>query len=111
MLARDSSSRWRDRRCHGAGVGINLSTGRDGASRVITSSGWLSRAGAPATSASLTPPEDLSPSIDAISVGSDCTSAATAGYFSPVYFVGSQLYGAIYHAFGKQGAFATMSDV
>jgi hypothetical protein len=34
-----------------------------------------------------------------------------AGYISPVYFVGAELYGAIYHAFGKWSAFSAMEDV
>lgn len=34
-----------------------------------------------------------------------------AGHISPVYFVGAEMYGAIYHAYGKDGAFAVMRDV
>lgn len=33
-----------------------------------------------------------------------------SGYVSPVYFVGAELYGAIYHVHGKQGLFAAMQD-
>jgi hypothetical protein len=33
-----------------------------------------------------------------------------AGYVSPVYFVGAELFGAVYHAYGKEGAFAAMRD-
>lgn len=32
------------------------------------------------------------------------------GYVSPVYFVGAELFGAIYHGYGKSGAFAAMRD-
>lgn len=33
------------------------------------------------------------------------------GFVSPIYFVGAELYGAIYHAFGKEGVFAAMRDL
>lgn len=33
-----------------------------------------------------------------------------AGYVSPVYFIGAELFGAIYHAYGKDGAFIAMRD-
>ncbi len=33
------------------------------------------------------------------------------GYVSPVYFVGSELFGAVYHGFGKEGAFTAMRDL
>lgn len=33
-----------------------------------------------------------------------------AGYVSPVYFVGSELFGAIYLGYGKQGVFVAMQD-
>jgi len=33
-----------------------------------------------------------------------------AGYVSPVYFVGSELFGAIYLVYGKQGVFISMQD-
>lgn len=33
------------------------------------------------------------------------------GFVSPIYFVGAELYGAIYHAYGKEGAFAAMRDL
>ena len=33
-----------------------------------------------------------------------------AGYVSPVYFLGAELFGAIYHASGKDGAFEAMHD-
>lgn len=33
-----------------------------------------------------------------------------SGYISPVYFVGAELYGAIYVAYGKEGAFTAMRD-
>ncbi len=32
------------------------------------------------------------------------------GFISPVYFVGAELYGAIYHGLGKEGLFAAMRD-
>jgi hypothetical protein len=32
------------------------------------------------------------------------------GFVSPVYFVGAELFGAIYHAHGKEGAFTAMRD-
>jgi hypothetical protein len=34
-----------------------------------------------------------------------------SGYLSPVYFVGSELFGAIYHGHGKEGAFDAMTDL
>lgn len=33
------------------------------------------------------------------------------GWVSPVYFVGSELFGAVYHGFGKEGVFAVMRDL
>jgi len=32
------------------------------------------------------------------------------GYVSPVYFIGSELYGAVYVGFGKPGLFTVMRD-
>jgi hypothetical protein len=32
------------------------------------------------------------------------------GYISPVYFVGSELFGAVYHGYGKEGAYTAMRD-
>lgn len=34
-----------------------------------------------------------------------------SGYVSPVYFVGSELFGAVYHGYGKEGAFTAMRDL
>ncbi len=34
-----------------------------------------------------------------------------SGYVSPVYFIGSELFGAVYHGHGKQGAFTAMRDL
>jgi hypothetical protein len=33
------------------------------------------------------------------------------GYISPVYFVGSEIFGAIYHAYGKDGLFTALKDL
>ncbi len=32
------------------------------------------------------------------------------GYVSPVYYIGADLFGAVYHGYGKEGAFAAMRD-
>ena len=34
-----------------------------------------------------------------------------SGYVSPVYFIGSELFGAVYYGHGKQGAFTAMRDL
>lgn len=52
----------------------------------------------------------ISGSISRDSLHAEIGSFWLAGFISPVYFVGSELFGAVYHGLGKKGVFAAMED-